>query len=105
MLKNDGILIVAWAGTNHLLGLKEAIYDTAHINGERADMPKSMNKIDESRVSYVINLDSGEKIKNLFAMTPYSYRTSEKDYQKLLSLDRLETEVDVEISVYRKGTE
>ena len=102
VLENDGVLIVAWAGTNHLMGLKEAIYDTAHINGERADMPKSINKIDESRVSYFIKLDSNEKIKNLFAMTPYYWRTSSADIDKLDGLQTLETEVDIIISVFKK---
>jgi hypothetical protein len=32
-------------------------------------------------------------------MTPYSYRTSERDMQKLLALTSLQTEVEVEIFV------
>ena len=102
VLEDDGVLIVAWAGTNHLMGLKEAIYDTAHINGERADMPKTMNKIDESRVSYFIKLESNEEIRNLFAMTPYYWRTSVTDIDKLSDLQELETEVDIIISVFKK---
>ena len=105
VLKPGGLLIVAASGRDHLLGLKRAIHETVYENEERADMPKSMELLSRYEVKYNITLENSEDIKNLFAMTPYSYRTSEKDYQKLLSLDRLETEVDVEISVYRKGTE
>ena len=56
-------------------------------------------------LEYKITLDKSEDIRNLFSMTPYSYRTSEKDYKKLLELDHLETEVGVEIAVYRKGSD
>lgn len=102
VLEDDGVLIVVWAGTNHLMGLKEVIYDTAHINSQRADMPKAMTKIDESRISYFIELESNEEIKNLFAMTPYYWRTSAADIDKLCIIDRLVTEVDIIISVFKK---
>ncbi len=102
VLDSNGVLIVAWAGPRHLWGLKEAIYDTAHMNSERADMPKTMNKIDESRVCYNIKLESKEEIKNLFAMTPYYWRTSAADIDKLDELETLETEVDIIISAFKK---
>ena len=102
VLDDDGVLIVAWAGTDHLMGLKRVLYDTAHINGERADMPQNMSKIDETRVSYSIRLESNEDIKNLFAMTPYYWRTSASDVDKLSDLSVLDTEVDIMISVFKK---
>ena len=62
-----------------------------------------MRFVEKHNVSYTIQLDDANAIQNLFSMTPYSYRTSEKDYQKLLSLTSLETEIDVDIMVYQKG--
>ena len=105
VLKCGGILVVASSGRDHLLGLKRAIYETVYTNEERADLPKDMKLESRFDVRYEIKLENSEDIRNLFAMTPYSYRTSEKDHKKLLSLERLETEVDVEIAVYRKETE
>ena len=102
VLKNDGVLAVAWAGENHLLGLKEAIYQTARKNDGRADMPSGMEKIDEFQVSYKIELKSEEEIKNLFAMTPYYWRTSATDVEKLNGMSKLVTDVDIMISVFRK---
>lgn len=102
ILKNGGILIVVASGKNHLLGLKKAIYDTVYTNEERADMPKNMTFLEKHSLSYEIELDSAEQIRNLFSMTPYSYRTSERDMQKLLALTQLKTEVEVDIFVYRK---
>ena len=65
-------------------------------------MPQNMALVEKHNVAYKIQLDSAEAIRNLFSMTPYSYRTSEKDMQKLLALTSLETEVEVDIFVYRK---
>lgn len=102
ILKNGGRLIVAASGRNHLLGLKRAIYDEVYYNDKRADMPVNMQLVEKHVVSYNIKLESAEEIRNLFSMTPYCYRTSEKDMQKLLALTSLETEIEVEIFVYRK---
>ena len=96
------MLIVVASGKNHLLGLKRAVYDQVYFNDKRADMPVNMELVEKHVVSYSIMLESAEEIRNLFSMTPYCYRTSEKDMQKLLALTSLETEVDVEIFVYRK---
>ena len=42
------------------------------------------------------------QIQNLFAMTPYYWRTSPADAEKLRGLSELTTEVDMILSVYRK---
>lgn len=102
VLCDDGVLIVAYAGEKHLFGLKEAIYTDARINEGRADLPVKMHLIEKQRVEYSITLDSNEKILNLFAMTPYYWKTSVEDADKLRGLDSLTTEVDIIIAVYRK---
>jgi 23S rRNA (guanine745-N1)-methyltransferase len=68
-------------------------------------MPRNMALVEKHSLSYEIELDSAEQIRNLFSMTPYSYRTSERDMQKLLALTSLKTEVEVDIFVYRKDEE
>lgn len=101
-LKDDGILIVGGAGENHLYGFKKALYDSPYKNDLRADLPKEMKLIDNKKLSYKILLQSNDEIINLFAMTPYYYRTSEADRKKLFSLNSLETEIEVELWVYGK---
>ncbi len=105
VLEVGGVLVVAWAGENHLMGLKKAIYDTAHINTERADLPEIMPKIYETRVQYDISLDNNADIMSLFSMTPYYWRTSPTDAEKLKGLHSLDTEVDIIISVYKNEKE
>jgi len=102
VLKKGGYLVVGSAGKEHLFELKKAIYDTAYENEVRADMPQQMEKISETRVKYEISLESKADIQNLFAMTPYYYRTSAESQQKLINLEFLTTTVDFDITVYKK---
>ncbi len=105
VLADGGVLIVVYAGEEHLMGLKRVVYDTAHLNTPRADLPETMPKIYETRVRYTISLDNNADILSLFSMTPYYWRTSPSDAEKLTGLDQLKTEVDVMVSVYQNEKE
>ena len=102
ILKNGGLLFVVYAGPEHLMGLKRAIYDETYENNSRADMPEKMGLLSERRVKYELHLESSERIKDLFSMTPYYWRTSEEDKRKLEDLRELDTTVDVIIAIYKK---
>ena len=102
-LKKGGILIVVCAGTDHLLGLKKAIYKDIHRNEERADMPQTLKKIASDRLTYDISVNGSENIKNLFAMTPYYWKTSIEDVKKLDGLELLETKIDINFEVFQKS--
>lgn len=102
VLKSGGILFVVSAAENHLLGLKKAIYDETHKNDRRADIPTEMKKIAKRRVEYTATVNGNANVKSLFAMTPYYWKTSQKDMLKLEKIDRLETEIDVNIELYQK---
>ncbi len=102
VLRDGGYLFVVGAGREHLMGLKKAIYDDVYENGQRADLPKSMEHIGCVTSRYTIKVDGKENIAALFSMTPYYWRTSENDKEKLLQLDSLETEIEFEINIYKK---
>lgn len=102
ILSDNGVLIVVYAGEEHLLGLKKAIYTKAHMNDGRADLPKNMSKIETQGLKYKIKVEGSDNIKNLFAMTPYYWKTSPADSEKLEHIDALETEIDIAFAVYKK---
>lgn len=102
VLKNNGILIVVQAGTKHLLGLKQVLYDNVHENDTRADLPKSLTPICERELCYELSVSGNENIKNLFEMTPYYWRTSQDDAKRLDGVEELKTEIDILFSVYKK---
>ena len=101
-LSDGGILMVVYAGPEHLLGLKRAIYEHTHVNEERADLPRNMAEVERKRLQYRIKVCGNESIKNLFAMTPYYWKTSQSDVEKLDGLSELETEIDIIFAIYKK---
>ena len=102
VLRDGGYLFVVGAGKDHLMGLKRALYDNVYENTERADLPVNMTCVETVKVSYNVTVTGREHIDALFSMTPYYWRTSEADKQKLSELCTLATEVEFEINVYRK---
>ena len=105
VLDGNGVLIVVYAGPDHLKGLKEAIYDKVGVNDGRADLPKEMAEIECQRLKYRITVEGNSTVKDLFAMTPYYWRTSVDDVKKLDGVERLETDIDMIFAVYGKQRE
>lgn len=102
VLKAGGHLIVIGAGERHLMGLKEAIYENPYANPGRADLPTNLTLLSRETLRYEITVEGRDMIEALFSMTPYYWRTSPQDRQKLEQLDRLTTELDFDIFYFRK---
>lgn len=102
VLRDGGYLFVVGAGKDHLMGLKKVIYNDVYENGQRADLPKNMKHVDRVSSHYDIEIHGKEYIEALFSMTPYYWRTSEGDKEKLLKIDSLVTDIEFEINVYQK---
>ena len=102
-LKPGGIFIMAIPGENHLFGLKAATYKTPYKNEVADSRISGFELIDSVKISFMLKLDSKEKIKALFMMTPYAYRTRPEDKKRVFELDRLETEVEFVVFVYKKN--
>ena len=94
VLRPGGLLVLLGAGERHLLGLKQALYDETYENAERADLPSGMQPIEQRTVRDTVTVVGKEQIANLFSMTPYYWRTSPSDKQKLEALDTLTTEIE-----------
>lgn len=102
VLLHNGILVLVGAGEGHLMGLKRALYDVTYENPGRADLPQNMKLLSRESLRGKICLQSSEQIQNLFSMTPYYWRTSPSDKEKLSLLSSLETEYDFDIFIYQK---
>ncbi len=102
VLADGGFLLVVHAGKDHLMGLKKALYQTTYENDQRADLPKNMSLVFEEELKYDISVKGNQNVKNLFAMTPYYWRTSQSDAKKLEGIDELQTEIDIIFSVFKK---
>ena len=103
VLKKGGSLIMGAAGERHLLGLKKALYDRIYLNTpEKIAAPEGFNEKSRRRINYKVKIEGNDSIRDLFMMTPYYWKTGERDAQKLKSAQSLETELDFEIIVFEK---
>lgn len=100
IMKEDGTLITVVAGENHLFELKEILYEKPYKNDEMPPETEKLTLKEKRKVSRKIHLSSKEDIAALFKMTPYYYRTSDKDKTKLEAFDELDVTVDFCIFVY-----
>ena len=101
VLNEKGTLIVVTPGEKHLEGLKNALYDTIYDNDA---ITKEYDGFKLERRECVIDTITvyGDNIINLFHMTPYYWKTSEKDSTKLSSLSMLTTKIEFIINIYKK---
>jgi len=100
-LKPGGILITAGAGPRHLLDLKRVLYDTPRENEARADLPVKMHELHTEALRFTMHLPQ-KALSDLFAMTPYYYRTSREGTARLGALEALDVGAEMDIHVYRR---
>ena len=82
--------------------MKKVIYDTPYLNPQETLSSPDFELIDEQTLSYTIQLDTAQQIQDLFTMTPYYYKTSIQDKQKLEALSQLSTEVEFNLRTFQK---
>lgn len=101
VIKDDGVIYSVIPGENHLFEMKEIIYDTPYKNDEQPPQTNELKLISTTKVTDKVKIN-GEDLRQLFAMTPYYYRTSKDDIAKLDNIDSLTLTVDFVILEYRK---
>lgn len=102
VLDKNGIFITVIPLENHLFNLKRAVYDTPYRNKPENTDLKGFELISSVEVKKDIRLSCNNDIKNLFMMTPYYYKTSSRDQEKLNCIDKLDVETEFMILTYKK---
>lgn len=102
ILKRGGHLVRVFPLEEHLMGLKEQIYDTVYLNRPQEPEIEGLEKLTTHYLRHQLTLTKPEEIAALFAMTPYYYKTSVADQEKVAHLTELTTPLAFGISVYRK---
>lgn len=102
ILRSGGWLILIQPGRNHLMGLKEVLYERPYPNKTKA---YSLERFENRGIDVIhdfITVEGKEEIKNLFHMTPYYWRTPPEASKKLDALEKLITEIEFEIHLFCK---
>ena len=101
-LRVGGKFIMAIPDENHLFGLKSVLYERPYKNTVADSALDGFKLIGEEKIRYTLTLDTAEKIRSLFMMTPYAYRTPKSAGERLLSMDSLTTEIEFILFTYER---
>ncbi len=102
VLKNNGIMILGIPGAEHLIELKNVIYEKPYKNQVKDYELPNFQFLKAEKIETKVSLENQEDILNLFRMTPYYYRTKQEDLEKIHSLNRFEVTISFELLVYQK---
>lgn len=104
VLNTHGYIIVVSANKDHLIELKEIIYEDIHDKDElRNDIEDDAFKlVNETSVKESMIFDK-KSLDNLFLMTPHYWTSSIKGKEKLAEIDELLLSIDVSVKLYQLG--
>ncbi len=99
LLKAGAPLLIASTGREHLIELRQQIYD--EVRDQAFDpltrLAEHFNHRRSHCVNYRFTLDNSDSIRQLLSMTPHQWRASAAAREKLSDLSRLELTVDVNL--------
>ena len=102
ILKPGGIYVKVIPLEDHLLELKQAVYDSVYENEVNLEEHPGFILESNTVLRWSLLLPDGETVKNLFAMTPYARKTSPADIAKLEEISSLTTTVSFSVLRYKK---
>lgn len=105
LLKKDGIYITAFPLEDHLIELKNAVYEKPYLNSVQPLGIEGFELLESGECRFRAELASNEDITALFEMTPYCYKTSREDRAKLDRLQSLTVTASFGTAVYRPLSE
>ena len=103
-LKQGGFLLLAWTGEQHLIELRELIYD--EVRPSHYDPVKQLVPLFElesvTEVNYGFALNDNQSILTLLGMTPHSQRMPQAKREQFAALTSLQLTLDVKLGLFRR---
>ncbi|MDI3323766.1 methyltransferase domain-containing protein [Pontibacterium granulatum] len=103
-LKPNGFLLLAWTGEQHLIELRELIYD--EVRPSRYDPVQQLAPLfaleSITEVNYDFALDDNHSIQTLLGMTPHSQRMPQAKREQFAELASLQLTLDVKLGLFRR---
>lgn len=103
IIKKNGYLITVTPGDRHLYQLREIIYDEVLNLSTKDEDSETLKIISSENLKYEMNISDSKVIENLLYMTPFGWKISKEDHQKLMNQQTWNIEIDFKISVYQKA--
>lgn len=100
--KPGGVMILAVPGERHLFGLKKILYDSPYENERKDTAYPGFTFLERVPVRGALQTDDPQQIRDLFAMTPYAWKTPWEGRARLQAVRSLQTELAFDFLVYRR---
>lgn len=100
ILGKGGILAVVSSARDHLIEMRQTIYDEVRLSDSLPQIPDGFRKIGYDSLKYSVTLVSTEEISSLFMMTPFYYKTTAEGRERLLSKSSLDVTVNVNYTLF-----
>lgn len=101
VLKDGGIVIIAYPKSEHLYEMKEILYDEPYKKTESVMKLDGFDIVEQNELHYKFSLNENEEIMNLFKMTPYYYTSSKQGVERLKNVPSLTLGATFGVDVYR----
>lgn len=102
VLREDGKVILAVPGREHLWELKEAIYDEPYENDDEKHTLEGFHLMEREKLCFKAHINSPENIRALFSMTPYIHRTGKESMERLYALKEIDLTLSFILLVFSK---
>ena len=100
VLKPGGKLFIVTPGERHLLGLRQKIYQSINPHPKPV-VPNGFNELEQSLVSFSIDVPPGELTEALLKMTPFSWKLQPQLMEDLVERG-LKDNVEFQVSAYER---
>jgi len=104
ILKTDAILISANTSVEHLIELRNHLYD--EVKSEKPEIritnESRLEHLNTINIKHSIILNSQIEIEQLLTMTPHYWRVTQEKKQALSTLDQLKVSLDIQFDIYRR---
>ncbi|MBO7178621.1 MAG: methyltransferase domain-containing protein [Clostridia bacterium] len=101
IIKKGGILIKVNPAPEHLLDLKELLYENTYLNEEEKVDASGFELIDSHLISDQYEA-TGEAIRDLLQMTPYYYHTPKEAIERVSKMEKVTTRLAYDIKIYKR---
>jgi len=103
VLKDDGIFVRVLPRKNHLIQLRDVLYDKVNFNEKVYEADKENNiYVREENITFDITLNNEELI-SLLKMTPHYWKSTPENKEKLELYESMTITVDMRIGVFKKN--
>lgn len=102
VLSAGGYLLTVTPAKQHLMALKQYIYDDAQEHNEEKLPIEHLTLVHQENISYQMVLKTGQDTLNLLAMTPFAFKASNEVIEKLKQINNFTCQADFLIRIYQK---